>query len=475
MDNQDQNQDALNESSELTWWIRFEPVIIVGAVVLLVLSLAWFVNDPSYEPLTLIITGLMTLLSINSVKNKKVNWLLAAALVVAAVVGIIIISRANDPDEIVIVGIYYDGEKDKEGDEYVVIRNEDTKAIQLEGWTLQDDKPNHIFTFPRYKIEPGEECRIYTNEDHLEWCGFNFRNGGSGVWNNDGDMATLRNADGEMIDSSIDEIMEINGETRETTPEKGILLTPTLTANYDDLECIPRDTPRETGQVVGVLDGRTIEVELGDGSTVMVRYLGIATIVEGQPLFEHSVEINKEKVLGKSVSLVEDVENMETDGILLRYVFVENSFVNSDLVRAGYAVPVGDFSCAEHFINMMIAASEDSNVDSASPTSMIVISNVFFDGEKNEQEPDEFVEIQNNTAEAIDLEGWTLSDESGHVFSFPDYVLNPDERCRVFTNETHNDWCSFNFESLQAIWGNKGDCATLKDREGSIVYQSCYD
>ena len=113
----------------------------------------------------------------------------------------------NSPVDIVIVGIFYDGVKDQEGDEYVVIRNEDLRSVQLEGWTLHDSWSNHVFTFPRYEMSPEEECRVYTNEDHSEWCGFNFRWGGSGVWNNEGDMATLRNADGVTIDTSIDSIL----------------------------------------------------------------------------------------------------------------------------------------------------------------------------------------------------------------------------------------------------------------------------
>ncbi len=84
------------------------------------------------------------------------------------------------------------------GAEYVEIRNDGNGSAQLINWTLSDDA-NHIFIFPAYVIQPGQTCRIYTDENHPEWCGFNYASG-SPIWNNDGDCATLRNNDNVLID-----------------------------------------------------------------------------------------------------------------------------------------------------------------------------------------------------------------------------------------------------------------------------------
>jgi hypothetical protein len=100
---------------------------------------------------------------------------------------------------VTIVEIFYDGVGSGEGDEYVVIRNDDTTSIQLENWTLSDTA-NHVFTFPTYLMQSGEVCRIYTNETHPEWCGFNYMNG-TGIWNNGGDTATLQDSNSTVIDS----------------------------------------------------------------------------------------------------------------------------------------------------------------------------------------------------------------------------------------------------------------------------------
>lgn len=100
---------------------------------------------------------------------------------------------------------------------------------------------------------------------------------------------------------------------------------------------------------------------------------------------------------------------------------------------------------------------------------------VIYDGKKGEQEPDEYVEIENEGDHAIQLKDWTLSDNSGHTFLFPEYLLAPEEICRIYTNEYHPESCGFNYESSQAIWGNKGDCATLRDADGIIREQYCYN
>jgi phosphatidylserine/phosphatidylglycerophosphate/cardiolipin synthase-like enzyme len=101
---------------------------------------------------------------------------------------------------IVITYIFYDGiQGSQEPDEYVEIRNDDTKAVQLSNWTLRD-VANHVYTFPSHLMQPGQVCRIYTNENHPEWCGFNYGNGAA-IWNNSGDCAYLRDSTDTLIDT----------------------------------------------------------------------------------------------------------------------------------------------------------------------------------------------------------------------------------------------------------------------------------
>lgn len=95
----------------------------------------------------------------------------------------------------------------------------------------------------------------------------------------------------------------------------------------------------ETVKVTRVIDGDTIEIESGQ----KVRYIGIDTpeIVDPkkpvQCFGKEASNKNKELVEGKQVRLEKDVSETDKFGRLLRYVYVDNIFVNDYLVRQGFA------------------------------------------------------------------------------------------------------------------------------------------
>lgn len=101
----------------------------------------------------------------------------------------------------------------------------------------------------------------------------------------------------------------------------------------------PLQTARVSARVLRVVDGDTIDVDIG-GKTYRVRYIGIDTPeVYGQIEYygrEASAK-NRELVEGKIVVLEKDVSETDKYGRLLRYVYVGSLFVNAELVRLGYA------------------------------------------------------------------------------------------------------------------------------------------
>jgi hypothetical protein len=102
------------------------------------------------------------------------------------------------PGKLTITTIFYDGVmSSKEPDEYVEIVNLDACSLQLAGWTIQDASAT-VFTFPTFVIAPGQTCRVYTNEDHPEWCGFNMHRGNP-VWSNSGECGSLWDDGGSKI------------------------------------------------------------------------------------------------------------------------------------------------------------------------------------------------------------------------------------------------------------------------------------
>ena len=93
----------------------------------------------------------------------------------------------------------------KEPDEYVEITNAGSGPQDLTGWRLESEKrgedDGQVFYFPRgFVLQPGQVCRVYTNEMHPEWCGLSFGHGRGAVWNNsEPDAAVLFDGDGAVV------------------------------------------------------------------------------------------------------------------------------------------------------------------------------------------------------------------------------------------------------------------------------------
>ncbi|MDD5590516.1 MAG: thermonuclease family protein [Dehalococcoidales bacterium] len=92
-------------------------------------------------------------------------------------------------------------------------------------------------------------------------------------------------------------------------------------------------------QVTHVIDGDTIEVNIY-GQSYRVRYIGIdapEVYPDEEPYGQEAAIKNKELVEGKTVALEKDVSETDKYGRLLRYVYVNDLFVNGEMVRLGYA------------------------------------------------------------------------------------------------------------------------------------------
>jgi len=279
----------------------------------------------------------------------------------------------------------------------------------------------------------------------------------------------------------------------------------------------PSPSPERTeAEVVRVIDGDTIEVSI-DGEIYKVRYIGIDTPETVHP--EKPVEwmgpeasaANKELVGGKTVYLEKDVSETDKYGRLLRYVFLaDGTFVNAELVRLGYAqvsTYPPDVKYQDLFLEMQREAREAERglwgptpVPEPTPTELptqppeptvppqptatqppppgtgdVVISYIFYDGVVKRVESDEYAQITNNGSAPVNLKGWHLNaGDPGQDFWFPDFVIEPGQSCRVYTNEYHPDSCGFSFGSGRAIWNNKGDCGYLYDASGALVSRYCY-
>jgi endonuclease YncB( thermonuclease family) len=93
----------------------------------------------------------------------------------------------------------------------------------------------------------------------------------------------------------------------------------------------------EMAQVVRVIDGDTIDVEMG-GERYRVRYIGIDSPERDEPYYAEATAFNRELVGRQTVWLVRDVSEVDRFGRLLRYIYLEDgTFVNAEMIAGGYA------------------------------------------------------------------------------------------------------------------------------------------
>ena len=56
------------------------------------------------------------------------------------------------------------------------------------------------YVFSGLAMQPGQICRLYTNEVHPEWCGLTWGKA-TAQWNNAGDRANLLDTSGKVVSS----------------------------------------------------------------------------------------------------------------------------------------------------------------------------------------------------------------------------------------------------------------------------------
>lgn len=111
--------------------------------------------------------------------------------------------------------------------------------------------------------------------------------------------------------------------------------------------CIPDDSERVIATVTDVWDGDSIQV-LINGESFEVRYIGLDA-ADGDTA---ALEANRQLVEGKQVLLVRDVSDTDQFGRLSRFVIVDRTFVNYELIHKGVVIPEPeepDLDCMDFF------------------------------------------------------------------------------------------------------------------------------
>ena len=270
----------------------------------------------------------------------------------------------------------------------------------------------------------------------------------------------------------------------QTTPAPTSTPTPT-----------PSPVPEAQAVVTRIIDGDTIEVDIA-GTKYNVRYNGIDTPelndkrAEFCALAQEATRYNRQLVEGKTVLLEKDISETDKYGRLLRYVYVDDIFVNAELIAQGlaWAEPYEPDTKYRDYLEGLETEARLAGrgiwglpppTTTPLPTEVqnVQVTHIFYDGLVPRVESDEYVEITNLGDQPQDLAGWVLKDvsEGYPSFTFPSYILAPGKSIRVYTNEYHPEWGGFSFEYSRAIWNNsEPDVAVLYNSHGNEVSRKSY-
>jgi micrococcal nuclease len=108
-----------------------------------------------------------------------------------------------------------------------------------------------------------------------------------------------------------------------------VLITGCITGNT----VVKEDSFEGPFRVIDVIDGDTLDINTSE----RVRLSGINTPEIGECYYQEAKDKLKELTLGKDVFLERDISDTGKYGRLLRYIYADNVFVNSELVEDGFA------------------------------------------------------------------------------------------------------------------------------------------
>ena len=86
--------------------------------------------------------------------------------------------------------------------EWVKITNSDSISVVMTGWELSEARDKYAYIFPEFTLSPGATVTIFTGSGTNTTTEL-YINRDMPIWSNDGDIATLRDASGNVIDQKI--------------------------------------------------------------------------------------------------------------------------------------------------------------------------------------------------------------------------------------------------------------------------------
>ena len=227
--------------------------------------------------------------------------------------------------------------------------------------------------------------------------------------------------------------------------------------------------------VTEVVDGDTFYLGNGD----KIRMLGINTPESGRPYAEEATDFLTNMILGKEVSLVNDSKNDDSDsyGRLLAHVYVDDTFVNYEIIKAGYAfwypyTSGTDFDteyeeAQDYASNNTVGLWTESSYN-------LSIDYIEYNPDGDEAQG-EYLVITNHENYNVSMVGWFLQDEAAQTAYEFDFIITNNTSIRIYTGDGTDNSTTLYWGWHQGIWNNSGDFAILQDENGYLVDSYRYD
>lgn len=238
--------------------------------------------------------------------------------------------------------------------------------------------------------------------------------------------------------------------------------------------------PPASAKVKSVYDGDTVTLATGD--KIRLRWVNTPEL---KPLEDFGVEAREAAVafLGsQTVRLMLGSENPRDGyGRVVAGLQTDQGHLSQHLVELGLAhvfvIPPDDTD-----LTPMLKAQAEAraakrgiwSTDRYAGALHITSFHANARGDDNENVNGEYLRVCNVTTEAVDLAGYTLSDEGNHSFTLPSLSVPAGHTVKLHSGKGEHQ--ADPARQLQVflgsdgpIWNNDGDTATLRDPAGAVV------
>ncbi|QLG60751.1 DUF4350 domain-containing protein [Halorarum salinum] len=297
-------------------------------------------------------------------------------------------------------------------EEYVDLTNEDDADLDATGWTVENEE-GRAYTFPDgFTLAAGETVRVHTGDGDDTDADL-YWGAGTFRWDVDEDRCAVLDADGDL---AADESWSV--------PD---VIIPTVSESGDGLN----DEWVEFGNVEGAdvdMSGWTVEDEAGYD----YRFPDGFTLADGDSVRLHTG----------------DGDDTDTDLYWGSGSFVWNDGGDTAFLTDGEGNPVRDHT---------YPAPYDVSVTDMSLE-------------------EEWVDVTNGGSSILDTSGFTLEDEAGYTYTFPDsFGLGAGETVRIHTGEGEDTTTDLYWGMGIGVWNDGGDTAFVHDDNGRLADERSSD